>query len=236
MKTSVISSKPANNLHYILHLRILTWPLAPSRKSLVCSKWPIHCAESQSSQKFSQMHNLSVPWGKAVCVPLCALKRVKRAFHILECLTRGPSRPFRSPRHCFLPSSHLNMGSQHFTHNLEVALFCLHDIFSQAFTCTSLAQALERHAGGMNTTHLTLDTHYWLTSGMGAHIMNTFPKGTGNKAYLVAYKPHANVWCLLVVGINPDTFCQLKKSIPNEEKEKETEQTMAIETLEECND
>jgi len=30
-----------------------------------------------------------------------------------------------------------------------------------------------------------------------------------------------------VVAINPDTFCQLKKSIPNEEKE--TKQTMAIE-------
>lgn len=81
MKTSMISSKPANNLHYILHLGILTWPLAPSRKSLVCSKWPIRCAESQSPQKFSQMHNLSVPWGKAVCASMHTQKGEKSFPH-----------------------------------------------------------------------------------------------------------------------------------------------------------
>lgn len=160
-------------------------------------------------------------------MPLCKLKRVKRAFHILECLTRGLSRPFPSLWHCFLPQSHLNMGSPNFIHNLEVAFVCLYDVLSRAFTSTLLAQALERHARGTSTTHLTLDTHSCPTSGLGTHIMNTSPKGAGSKAYLLAYKPHANAWCLLVVAINPDTFCQLKKSIPNEEKE--TKQTMAIE-------
>lgn len=81
MKALMISSKPANNLHYIVHLRILNWPLPPSRKSLVCSKWPIRCAESQSSQKFSQMHNLSVPWGEVVCASMQTQKGEKSFPH-----------------------------------------------------------------------------------------------------------------------------------------------------------
>lgn len=78
---------------------------------------------------------------------------------------------------------------------------------------------------------------------MGTCSMNTsprklhFPQGSMQQSSHGCYMPHANAQSFLVVGTEFDTFCQLKNlSLVRKNKNKETKQTMAIETPEECND
>lgn len=110
-----------------------------------------------------------------------------------------------------------------------------------AYTCILPAQALEGQGGGTSATH----SHWTCTTyqtGQGNITKATsrrlhFPERRIQWGLLSDCVPRANAQWFLVVGINFDTFCQLKNlSLVRKNKNKETKQTMATETPGERND
>lgn len=110
-----------------------------------------------------------------------------------------------------------------------------------AYTCILPAQALEGQGGGTSATHSRWTCTTYQT-GQGNITKATsrrlhFPKRSIQWGLLSDCVPRANAQWFLVVGINFDTFCQLKNlSLVRKNKNKETKQTMATETPGECND
>lgn len=110
-KTSRISSKSANSLYYIVHLRILNWPLSPPGKQSVCSKRPTHTQQKARAPRNPFKYVKYLSHGLRPCVPLCTRGRVKIAFHSLWYPTAGvwSLEPFPYALLCGTASIHVHI-------------------------------------------------------------------------------------------------------------------------------
>lgn len=193
-----------------------------------------HSAESQSSQKLFQIHTVSFPWGETACAST-RTRKGEKSFphswtpHSRHLVQRGLSL-FLALWHCFLPCPRLKRISKIYSQlGINVHVHC---------ASTGCRKARRRN------THNPLKLHTYSSEapGMGTHGINTsprkllFPKGARSGACTAVICP-MQMQSLLVAGIEFDTFCQLKNlSLVRKNKNKETKQTMAIETPEDCND